>query len=245
MNDDWGNIHYSPIQDYQYEQFFQEVQYNGKELNDDERKEFLKKVDECISQHIEGLPLAKDILERIKDLHDDFHEIQRTIVSASQFCLITMIDSMVLGKYFILANKDYDRRLMRGKLKVVLNEGFKKLYGFTDNNKGKSEWKKLASILKYFPQEINQQYNYLSSLLDGHSKSSSSWWKDERDVETHLDTEKLYNSRCEDIIESKVMMESLKLYNTLFAVSNFLFNMHSCINNFCIDKYKRGELKEE
>lgn len=239
------DIHYSPIQDYQYERFFQEVQYNGKELNDDERKEFLKKVDESISQHIEGLPLTKDILDSIKDLHDDFHEIQRTIVSVSQFCLITMIDSMVLGKYFIMANQDYDRRLMRGKLKVVLNEGFKKLYGFTDNNKGKSEWKKLASILKYFPQEINQQYKNLSSLLDGHSKSSSSWWKDERDVETHLDTEKLYDSRCEDIIESKVMMESLKLYKTLFAVNNFLFNMHSCINNICIDKYKRGELKEE
>jgi hypothetical protein len=238
------NVQYSPILNYRYEQFFQEVQYNGKELNDDERKEFLKKVDECISQHIEGLPLAKDILERIKDLHDDFHEIQRTIVSASQFCLITMIDSMVLGKYFILANKDYDRRLMRGKLRVVLNEGFKKLYGFNDKNRENSEWIKLASILKYFPEEINHQYKYLSSLLEGHSKSSL-WWKDERDMETHLDTEELYNSRCEPIIESKVMMESLKLYNTLYAVNNFLSNMHSCINNFCVDKYKRGELKEE
>ena len=241
MNDDLGNIHYSPIQDYQYVQFFQEVQYNGKELNDDERKEFLKKVDECISQHIEGLPLAKDILERIKDLHDDFHEIQRTIVSVSQFCLITMIDSMVLGKYFIMANQDYDRRLMRGKLKVVLNEGFKKLYGFNDNNKRNSEWNRITSILKFFPEEINQQYKYLSSLLEEQSVSSS-WWKDERDVETHLDTENLYDSRCEDIIESKVMMESLKLYNTLYAVNNFLVNMHSCIYNFLIDKYNRGEL---
>ena len=237
------NVQYSPILNYRYEQFFQEVQYNGKELNDDERKEFLKKVDECISQHIDGLPLTKDTLDNIKDLHDEFHEIQRTIVSVSQFCLITMIDSMVLGKYFILANKDYDRRLMRGKQRVVLNEGFKKLYGFNDNNRENSEWIKLASILKYFPEEINHQYKYLSSLLEGHSKSSS-WWKDERAVETHLDTQKLYNSRCEDIIESKVMMESLKLYNTLFAVNNFLFNMHSCINNFLIDLYNRGELKE-
>ena len=243
MNDDWGNIHYSPIQDYQYEQWFHEVQYNGKELNNAQREEYLKRVDGYISQHLEGLPLMKKILDSIKDKHDEFHEIQRTIVSVSQFCLITMIDSMVLGKYFILANKDYDRRLMRGKQRVVLNEGFKKLYGFNDNNRENSEWIKLASILKYFPEEINHQYKYLSSLLEGHSKSSS-WWKDERDVETHLDTQKLYNSRCEDIIESKVMMESLKLYNTLFAVNNFLFNMHSCINNFLIDLYNRGELKE-
>ena len=148
MNDDLGNIHYSPIQDYQYEQFFQEVQYNGKELNDDERKEFLKKVDNCISQHIEGLPLTKDILDSIKDLHDDFHEIQRTIVSVWQFCLITMIDSMVLGKYFIMANQDYDKRLMRGKMMVVLNEGFKKLYGFDEKTRKKSEWKRLDSFLE-------------------------------------------------------------------------------------------------
>jgi hypothetical protein len=155
-----------------------------------------------------------------------------------------MIDSMVLGKYFILANKDYDRRLMRGKLKVILNEGFKKLYGFNENNKGNSEWKKLASVLMFFPEEINQQYNYLSSLLEEHSKSSS-WWKDERDVETHLEADTLYDSRCEDIIESKVMMESLKLYKALLAVNKFLFNMHSCFYNFLIDLYKRGELKEE
>lgn len=244
MNDDWGNIHYSPIQDYQYEHWFREVQYNGKGLNDAQREEYLKREDEFISQHIEGLPLMKKILDSIKDKHDEFHEIQRTIVSVSQFCLITMIDSMVLGKYFILANKDYDRRLMRGKLRVVLNEGFKKLYGFNDNNRGNSKWKKLASVLKYFPEEINHQYNHLSSLLEEHSKSSS-WWRDERDIETHLDTEKLYDSRCEDIIESKVMMESLKLYNTLFAVNAFLTNMHACFYNTILDKYKRGELSEE
>lgn len=244
MNDDWGNIQYSPIQDYQYEHWFREVQYNGKELNDAQREEYLKREDEFISQHIEGLPLMKKILDSIKDKHDEFHEIQRTIVSVSQFCLITMIDSMVLGKYFIMANQDYDRRLMRGKLKVVLNEGFKKLYGFNDNNKRNSEWNRITSILKYFPEEINHQYKYLSSLLEGHSKSSS-WWKDERDVETHLDVEKLYESRCEDVEESKVMMESLKLYNTLFAVDAFLTNMHACINNALIDKYKRGELSEE
>jgi hypothetical protein len=36
----------------------------------------------------------------------------------------------VVSKYFMLAEKDYERRLMRGKLSVILNEGFKKLYGF-------------------------------------------------------------------------------------------------------------------
>ena len=151
---------------------------------------------------------------------------------------------VAFGIYFILANKDYDQRFMRGKMKVILNEGFKKLYGFDENTKQKSEWNRLASILKYFPDKIQSQYQELSSLLEEHSKSSS-WWRNERNVETHLDAEGLYDSRCEDFVESKVMMDSLRLYNTLYAANCFLFNMHTCVHNTLVDMYRRGELKEE
>lgn len=65
------------------------------------------------------------ILEDAKEQHDEYHEINRIVVSVYLFVLITMIDSMVAGKYFILADRDYDRRFMRGKLFVILNEGFK------------------------------------------------------------------------------------------------------------------------
>ena len=102
----------------------------------------------------------------------------------------------------------------------------------------------LLPILKYFPEDIQQQYQHLTSLLENHSKSSS-WWCDERDAETHLNAEELYTSRCENIIESKVMMESFKLLGTLLAVDCFLTNMHACFNNTLIDMYLRGELKDE
>lgn len=144
-----------------------------------------------------------------------------------------MIDSMVAGKYFILADLDYDRRFMRGKLFVILNEGFKKLYGFNMKSHKKSEWNRLRLIMKYFPEVINRQYQELTYLLEKQSHTSS-WWKDERNYEPHLDTEKLYKSRQEEIIESKVMMDSLKLFNTLMAVSNFLGNVHACLFNFLL-----------
>lgn len=243
MND-IGDIRYSPIRNHQYKQFFRDVQFNGKKLNASERKKYIKIVDETISDFSNGLPLMKNTLESITDKHDEFHDIQRTIVTVMLFVLITMIDSMVLGKYFILANKDYDKRLMRGKLMVILNEGFKRLYGFDAKTRKNSEWNSLIPILKFFPENIKLQYNHLSSLLENHSKSSS-WWRDERNVETHLDADKLYDSRCEDVEESKVMMDSMKLYNALFAVDAFLTNMHACINNFLTDKYLRGELNEE
>lgn len=157
---------------------------------------------------------------------------------------ITMIDSSVISKYFILADKDYARRFMRGKMKVILNEGFKKLYGFNDKTKKESEWNKLVAIVKYFPEDIRQQCLHLSFLLEDQSKSSS-WWKDERDIETHLDAEKLYASRCEDVIESKVMMDSIKLINSLFAVDAFLANMHACFYNLFVNKYLYRELRGE
>lgn len=68
----------------------------------------------------------------------------------------------------------------------------------------------LLTIMKYFPEVINRQYQELTYLLKKQSRTSS-WWKDERKYETHLDTEKLYESRQEEIIESKVIMDSLKL----------------------------------
>ncbi len=243
MMNEFDNFQYSPIRNHRYERWFQEVQYNGKELNEDEEREFFQMVNETISTYSDGLPLLKENFEQIKDLHDEFHEIYRVVISVLHFAIITTLDSVVISKYFILADKDYDRRFMRGKMKVILNEGFKKLYGFEEKTHQKSEWNRLSPILKHFPENIHNQYKQLSSLLEDHSKSSS-WWRDERNVETHLDIENLYISRCEDVVESKVMLDSLKLFRTLYAVTCFLNNMHACLFNFLLKKYRLGELKE-
>lgn len=242
MSNKLDNIQYSTIQNYPYEQWFRNVQYNGKTLSAAERKEFISNSERVIDAYSEGLPMTALILERIKGKHDYFHEMYRVFLSVNQFVLLTMIDCNVISKLFMQANKDYDKRFLRGKMKIILNEGFKRLYGFKEGKD--SKWDELGSILKYFPEEIKKQYQELSSLLKEQSISSS-WWRDERDVETHLDAEKLYASRCEDIIESKVMMDSLKLLNTLYAIEGFLVNMHGCFNNTLIDMYRRGELKEE
>ena len=244
MNEDLNNIQYSQIWNYNYAQFFQEVQYNGKSLSDEERKEFVAVIDEVIADYSEGLPLMYGILESIKGYNDEFNKINRTVVSVMLFVIITIIDSMVASKYFILADKDYDRRFMRGKLMVILNEGFKRLYGFDAKTHKKSEWKHLSPLMGYFPEEINQQYQELTFHLEKHAKSSY-WWKEERDLETHMDAVGLYESRQVEIIESKVMIDNMKLFNTLLAVDNFLTNVHACIKNYLLKKYRRGELRVE
>ena len=244
MNEDLAHIKYSTIRDYKYSQWFEEIQYNGKTLSGSERREFVAVIDETIAQYSEGLPMMYDTLESTKDQHGDYHEIDRTVVSVMQFVLITMIDSMVASKHFILADSDYDRRFMRGKLMVILNEGFKRLYGFDEKTHKKSEWNRLLPLMGRFPEVINRQYHELTNHLEKHAKFSS-WWKAERNLETHMDTEKLYVSRQEEIIESKVMMDSMKLFNTLLAVNHFLTNVHACLFNFLVGKYKRGEMKDE
>ncbi|MBO7102543.1 MAG: hypothetical protein J6W02_02545, partial [Bacteroidaceae bacterium] len=140
-------------------------------------------VDETVEQFSEGLPFFHSELERIKGFNGEYYNIDRAILSVSQFVLITMIDSMVATKYFILADKDYDRRFMRGKLMVLVNEGFKKLYGFETKTKKESEWNRLAPYMCHFSDQINQQFNVLNALLEKHAQSSS-WRKEERNLET-------------------------------------------------------------
>lgn len=237
-------IQYSPILDYRYESFFRDTQYNGTPLDGDSRKKLISIIDKDVARYSEGLPMLANMLAQFKGYNDEGHHVYSIIVSVMQFSIITMIDCMVIGKYFILARNDYDKRFMRGKMKVILNEGFKQLYGFGEKAHKESKWHKLEPILKYFPDVIKQQYTHLTNLLNQHSITST-WWRDERVAETHLDAGKLYASRYEDVNESKVMMESLKLFDTLFAVDLFLTNMHACFRNSLVDMYYQGKLKEE
>ena len=245
-SEDLDSIQYSMIWNYKYADWFRDTQYNGKTLSDKERKEFVSIIDEELALYSEGLPMMYSNLKELENEKEqsEIVELERILYSVLLFVVMTMADCMVACKYYILADSDYDKRYMRGKLKVLLNEGFKKLYGFNDTNFMNSEWFKLLGTMKYFSETINLQYQELTSLLEKHSRLSS-WWKEERVQEVHyMDMIKLYESRQEELNESKVMMENLRLFNALLAVSHFLGNENGCLLNYLISKYRRGELKE-
>lgn len=244
MNEDVNSFRYSLIYDHNYAEWFEEIQANGKNLPESEKKDLVAFIDQMIDQYCEGLPLMYKVLEVANSHDNEYHRIDRVVHSVSLFVLVTIIDILVASKFFLLATKDYERSFMRGKLKVILNEGFKKLYGFEKKTYEKSEWERILPILNHFPESINLQYQKLTELLEKHAHSSS-WWKDERDIETHLDAEKLYLSRIESVDESMVIMDSLKLFRTLSAVDLFLTNVHGCLTNALLDMYHKGELKEE
>lgn len=244
MNLDISDIHFWPIYRHNYAHWFQDVECYDKTLSDSERTGFVKLTDETIEEFKKGLPLLTDIVNTDKNKLDDYHQLNYTVTSVSLFLIMAMMDIMVACKYFMQANEDYEKRFMRGKLRVILNEGFKRLYGFNENSYAKSEWKRLSNIMTVFPDEIKHQHNELTILLEKHSKSSS-WWKKDRDPETHLDAELLYISRQEEIVESRVIMDTMKLFSTLMAINNFLTNVNACLVNSLVEKYYRGELRSE
>lgn len=72
------------------------------------------------------------------------------------------------------------KRYARGKLRVILNEGFKNLYGFPQTKKSKTYWGELSTIMNHFPG-LDRQYQMIGTILENQSKQSS-WWKHERDL---------------------------------------------------------------
>lgn len=80
-------------------------------------------IDETINEYTQGLPIMQGVLDNFNDKQNEFHQIYQTVVSVMLFVLMTQIDIMVSCKYFIMTDKDYERRFMRGKLMVILNPG--------------------------------------------------------------------------------------------------------------------------
>ncbi len=206
------------------------VYYNNKVLSDREREEFKIMSEETIrefSESIEGFYELSQIFQSSQNKEHD--KITKTILDVGIFTSYTFCDCVTLIKHFVLSSNSYDKSLFRGKLKILLNEGFKNLYGFNDKQQKKSYYIKLGEIIKYFP---GFQSEYNSILLDlKHLSEQSSWWKDERNIEVHLDMSQLYKTRHEEINESKVAMESYLLIDLLVQINRLMGRMHQAYLN--------------
>ena len=157
MNEDLDALRFVPIKDYKYSRLFGDIEYNERTLDNKGRKEVIDIIDERVANNNKGLSILDEASLIFNHQIGDFSSIYHIVISVMTFVLVTMNDSMVAGKYFLLADKDYDKRFMRGKLMVILNEGFKRLYGFNDQTHEKSEWDKLLPLMKHFPEPINHQ----------------------------------------------------------------------------------------
>ena len=201
------------------------IYYNNKVLSAQEREEFRIRSDEAIDVFAESIDGFYELNREHKPSENKAHDkITKTVLEVGIFTCYTFCDCVALLKHFVLSSNSYDKSLFRGKLKVLLNEGFKSLYGFNDKQREKSYYIKLGDIMNYFP---GFQSEYDSMLLKLKQLSEqSTWWKDERNIEVHLDMSQLYKSRHEEINESKVAMEAHLLIDLLVQINRLMGRMH-------------------
>lgn len=207
--------------------------YNNKVLSAQEREEFRIRAEETIEIFTESIDGFCELYQEYKPSQNKVHDkITKTVLDVGIFTCYTYCDCTVLLKHFILSTDLYEKRLFRGKLKVLLNEGFKSLYGFNDKQREKSYCIKLGEIMNYFP---GFQLEYDSILLKLKQLSEqSTWWKDERNTEVHLDMSQLYKTRHEEINESKVAMESHLLIDLLVQINKLMGRMHQAYIDYMV-----------
>ena len=133
----------------------------------------------------------------------------------------------------------------RGKLRVILNEGFKKIYGFNSEKKRSKKsatiWEQISVLLPLFPENLKIEHDEIQASLEKYSKDM--WWMNERNIETHLDVDALYEYRREEIIESKVIMESMELVNILLRVHDFITKLHGSYCETLVQQYLRQQVE--
>ena len=201
------------------------IYYNNKVLSAQEREEFRIRAEETIEIFTESIDGFCELYQEYKPSQNKVHDkITKTVLDVGIFTCYTYCDCTVLLKHFILSTDLYEKRLFRGKLKVLLNEGFKNLYGFNDKQRKKSYYIKLGEIMNYFPG-FRSEYDSILLKLKQLSEQST-WWKDERNIEVHLDMSQLYKSRHEEINESKVAMEAHLLIDLLVQINRLMGRMH-------------------
>lgn len=201
------------------------IYYNNKVLSAQEREEFRIRTEETIEIFTESIDGFCELYQEYKPSQNKVHDkITKTVLDVGIFTCYTYCDCTVLLKHFILSTDLYEKRLFRGKLKVLLNEGFKSLYGFNDKQRKRSYYIKLGEIMNYFPG-FQLEYDSILMKLKQLSEQST-WWKDERNTEVHLDMSQLYKTRHEEINERKVAMESQLLMGLLVQINKLMGRMH-------------------
>ena len=199
-----------------------DVYYNNKELSAQERMDFCAMADDTIYSFSESIDGVHEIAENIAlSKSEGFKRIMSELIDVSTFISYSYCDIMVLTKLFLSATNHYERAFLRGKLKVLLNESFKKLYGYTEKSRRNTYFFRLKELSAKFPQ-FTDRVSVFSTELNELSIRES-WWKDERNAEVHFDIKILYRTRHERINESKVVMETTPLID-IFNSLNMLMN---------------------
>lgn len=201
------------------------VFYNFRLLTEQERTELCCMIDGFIKEFSESIDAVHKLAEDIETSENEWYkEVNREFIAIGIFVAYCFCDMSLMTKQFVQSSNPYERAFLRGKLQVLLNESFKKLYGFSKTAQCNSYFARLKKLSELFPLFEDDIKDFETELREYSTKDS--WWKDERDAEVHLDIEKLYQYRHEEVNESKVMMEAHFMISILYRVNFFIATLH-------------------
>ena len=166
-----------------------DIQYN-KALSQEERSKFNLLADEMISIFSESIDGMYELGKSYQDMNNIHHKVSKIMCDVSVFVSYAFADCIVLTKLFMNTPDMYEKSLLRGKLKVHMNESFKKLYGFTEKARKESYTAKLQEIIPHFYGPDREFAGILADLEEISKRNS--WWKEIRSAEVHLDIPILY-----------------------------------------------------
>jgi hypothetical protein len=196
-----------------------DIQYN-KVLSQEEYSKFHLLADEMISIFSESIDGMYELGKSYQDMNNIHHKVSKTMCDVSVFVSYAFADCIVLTKLFMNTHDMYEKSLLRGKLKVHMNESFKKLYGFTEKARNES-----------YP---DREFAGILTDLEEISKRDS-WWKEIRSAEVHLDLPILYESRHEEINESQVVMETMRLIPFFYRFNDLMSRMNQAHINYMFE----------
>lgn len=170
-------------------------------------------------QSVDGIHATKELFSTLSSINSERIASLAKLYDIFLYVSLLSGDFVVLFRQFLSSDFLYERKYAMAKLYPLMNESFKRLYGFVNEKTGQVKlssdayWKDIQELVPLMNETEKVLYDELEDLLL--KKASYSWWKDVRDAEVHLDAEKIYKNRCDQKDENVAIRDAMSFYDVL------------------------------
>jgi hypothetical protein len=191
-------------------------------------------------QSVDGIYATKKLFSALSSTKGERIAALAKLYDISLYVSLLSGDFVVLFHQFLSSDFLYERKYAMAKLYPLMNEGFKRLYGFVNENTGQvrlssdAYWKDIQEFVPLMNETEKALYDELEDVLL--KKASYSWWKDVRDAEVHLDAEKIYKNRCDQEDENVSIRDAMSFYDVLSRTTHLMSLMLSRLSEVHLRK---------
>lgn len=191
-------------------------------------------------QSVDGIHETKKTFSTLSSTNSEGFTALEKLYDISLYVSLLSGDFVVLFHQFLSSNFLYERKYAMAKLYPLMNESFKRLYGFMKEKTGRVElssdsyWKDIQELVPSMNETEKALYDDLEDIMI--KKASYSWWKDMRDAEVHLDAEKIYKYRCDQEDENVAIRDAMSFYDVLSRTTHLTSLMLSRLSGVLLYK---------